>query len=313
MWIRNCPQCNKEFVYHRKARWLKACKRNLLCKECAAKRTWSRNCPECNKELHYTTKAHCKRLQEKNAKCISCTKKKCTGQKNPFFGKKHSPESRVKIKEGVRRNPAKKSPALRDKLSQMFSGSGNNMFGISLYDLWVEKYGKEEADRKNSRLKETQRLNSTGENNPMFGKPSPQGSGNGWSGWYNGVFFRSLHELSYIVLVLEREGKKWESAESMKIPYQDWDGKSRTYRPDFIVDDTELIEIKPARLHRSLAVQLKCQAAHDYCDSNNLSFSLVTPPMLSKEEISSLHESKKIIFTKRYEKKYADLLQGAQA
>jgi hypothetical protein len=33
----------------------------------------------------------------------------------------------------------------------------------------------------------------------MYGKPSPQGSGNGWSGWYKGKYFRSIMELSFIV------------------------------------------------------------------------------------------------------------------
>ena len=39
---------------------------------------------------------------------------------------------------------------------------------------------------------------SKGKNNPMYGKPSPQGSGNGWSGWYKGIYFRSLLYSSFM-------------------------------------------------------------------------------------------------------------------
>ena len=42
----------------------------------------------------------------------------------------------------------------------------------------------------------------SGEQNPMFGKQTPTGAGNGWSGWYKDWYFRSLGELSYVVNVL---------------------------------------------------------------------------------------------------------------
>lgn len=43
-----------------------------------------------------------------------------------------------------------------------------------------EIYGKEKAVELKEKLSER----FSGEGNPMFGKPSPEGSGNGWSGWY---------------------------------------------------------------------------------------------------------------------------------
>ena len=33
----------------------------------------------------------------------------------------------------------------------------------------------------------------------MYGRFSPRGSGNGWSGWYKEWYFRSLLELSYMI------------------------------------------------------------------------------------------------------------------
>jgi hypothetical protein len=44
----------------------------------------------------------------------------------------------------------------------------------------------------------------------MYGKPSPNGSGNGW-------YFISLHELSYMVNVIERFKLKWNSGANARI------------------------------------------------------------------------------------------------
>ena len=67
----------------------------------------------------------------------------------------------------------------------------------------------------------------------MFGRPTPQGSGNGWKGWYKGWFFRSLKELSYVVNVLEPNGDIWESAENIKIPYVNYPShKGRGFQPN---------------------------------------------------------------------------------
>jgi len=87
---------------------------------------------------------------------------------------------------------------------------------------WEEFYGKE----KSNKLKQNMSIRTSGENNPMYGKPSPQGSGNGWSGWYKGWYFRSLKELSYMINIIERFHLKWENGEQKKyrIEYKDWKG-----------------------------------------------------------------------------------------
>jgi hypothetical protein len=55
----------------------------------------------------------------------------------------------------------------------------------------------------------------SGEKNFWFGKPSPVGSGNGWSGWYKGWYFRSLLELSFMIKVIERFKFSWKSADRL--------------------------------------------------------------------------------------------------
>ena len=142
----------------------------------------------------------------------------------------------------------------------------------------------------------------------MYGKPSPQGSGNGWSGWYKGWFFRSIHELSYMINVIEKNGWKWESGEQKKfsIPYVDWEGKPRTYFADFVIDGKLLVECKPKRLHKSVAVQSKQKGAIEFCQKNGLTYQIECPILLSTDEMKSLHDSKKITLLDRYEVKYIE-------
>jgi len=203
--------------------------------------------------------------------------------------------------------------------SEQMKGEKNPMFGqnYQTYGLkkWVndyqkgktyeEIYGVDKAKQIKSKLSE---LNS-GKNNNMYGKPSPQGSGNGWSGWYKGWFFRSLKELSFMINVIERFGFKWENAEKKKykISYKDYDGTDRNYFADFVLDKKYLVEIKPKNLHKSVTVLLKKEAAIDYCDKNNLNYKLIDSKDLTFEKINKLYMNNDIIFIERYEKKFIDL------
>lgn len=52
----------------------------------------------------------------------------------------------------------------------IFKGEDNHMFGKSFYDVWLQKYGKVEADNMLVQFKITQSNNTKGEKNPMFGR-----------------------------------------------------------------------------------------------------------------------------------------------
>jgi hypothetical protein len=151
---------------------------------------------------------------------------------------------------------------------------------------------------------------SSGKNNGMYGKPSPIGSGNGWSGWYKEWYFRSLHELSYMINVIERFNLKWESAErkNLRILYTDFNGINRTYVADFIINNKYLVEIKPKKLHKSKNVQLKKKAAIDFCKNKNLIYKILDAPFLTKEKISYLYKTNQIKFIERYKQRIHDYL-----
>lgn len=267
-----------------------------------------RNCPVCNKILTYSNKWERNRANKNNKVCLVCRTQKLL----------QDPEYQRKLNEGVQRFQLEyKNNSFRRKLSlttkrklrknsKRLYGKNNPTYNKSIAQWWVEKYGVEIAEQKMTELSEKRSDNVSGKNNPMYGKPSPKGSGNGWSGWYKGWFFRSLHELSYMINVIERQNLIWESAEQKKyaVPYTDWEGKQRTYFADFIVDGKIMIECKPKKLHQSMAVQSKRTGAMVFCQKNDLTYRMECPILLTIDEIKQLHDNGEIKFLPRYEEKY---------
>lgn len=174
--------------------------------------------------------------------------------------------------------------------------TADKLRGRTLIDL----HGKEKAELIRSKL------GSKGEKNGMFGKPSPQGSGNGWSGWYKGWYFRSLRELSFMINYIERFNFKWQTLENKKhaIPYINYEGTKRNYFPDFLLNDKYIIEIKPKKLWSSIDVLSKSNAAELYCSSKSLKYKIIDPKVVSSQKILDLHEDGKIKFLPKYEEKF---------
>ena len=77
-----------------------------------------------------------------------------TGEKNHFFGKTHSLASIKKMSEAKKGKSLEeiygkeKAEELKKINSKRQQGHGNNMYGISLMDKWIQKYGTEEALRR---------------------------------------------------------------------------------------------------------------------------------------------------------------------
>lgn len=269
---RQCPLCKTNIEYKSPISYKKSLKENKPCRCCAAKERANR--PEEKIRLQAISKLN-------------------VGEKNHFFGKRHTLETKNKIKT---------------KLKGVNLGSNGGMYGKSFYDIWVDKYGVEEANKRLSDFKNKQTINQSGVKNPMYGKPSPIGSGNGWSGWYNGWYFRSLRELTFMVNVIERFGFEWETGESnkWKIKYVDYNGSERNYFPDFILNNKYMIECKPKRLWNSYGVSRKKEVAIEFCGNNGLKYKLVDYGTLSVEKIKNMYETGIIKFIKKYEQKYKE-------
>ena len=164
---------------------------------------------------------------------------------------------------------------------------------------YEEIYGKEKALKIKKKLSDNNKR-------PMLGKPAPLGSGNGWSGWYEGWYFRSLRELSFMVNYIERFKFKWASLEnkSKAISYINYKGDKRNYFADFLINDKYIIEIKPKKLWLSIDIQSKKKAAEAFCKKHNLIYKLIDPPVLSFEKILILYKKKILKWLPRYEEKF---------
>jgi hypothetical protein len=91
------------------------------------------------------------------------------GEKNGFYNKKHSEKSKKIFSEIAKRTftGKKQSNTQIKNRADAIRGDKNGMYGTSVYKKWIEKYGKELADKKYEKwLNE----NRKGINNPMYGK-----------------------------------------------------------------------------------------------------------------------------------------------
>jgi len=89
-------------------------------------------------------------------------KDKNVGEKNSMFGKKQRPESIEKNRisnsgKYEKRYGKEKADEMKQKLGEKSKGENNPMAGKSIYNVWVEKYGKEEADRRLEEYKNNKR------------------------------------------------------------------------------------------------------------------------------------------------------------
>lgn len=250
-YVRKCPICN-DIVSHKTKYSRNLCEKKLrLCRSCSAKERYKKygnNIDIINEDV------------------------KSGKRKNGFQDKKHTTEAKKVISISHLKNiETYKTTEFRKKMSSVTSGERNPMFGKTVYGVWIEKYGIEEANKRNIERKKKWSLKSKGENNPMYGKESPLKSGKGVGGWYKGLHFRSLHELKFL-LISERFNLKVSSGEKIRIKYTSYKGNKRTYSPDYIVNDIFLTEIKPKRLQTTPLNKLKFQSGMEYCSKNGLKF-----------------------------------------
>lgn len=264
-----------------------------------------RICPTCSLVIQYSTVSARNKAERKKSSCIGCVNRiksiKYSGEKNPFFNKEHTKEFKDRLSR--ERKGKHFSPETEFKKGE------KKIRVVSLKESLAKKYGEDTERYKKEVLQNSMRISNSlkGEKNPMYGRPSPVGSGNGWSGWYKGWYFRSLLELSYMINVIERFNLKWESGESQKykLPYVTWDGKVKNYFTDFIIEGKYAIECKPRSLWKSNTVIRKKEAAIEHFKSLGMIYKIRECKKISDCEIRDLVESGSLKFAERYEKKYS--------
>ena len=148
------------------------------------------------------------------------------------------------------------------------------------------------------------------ENNPQRGKPPRRGGGAGWGGWFDGAYFRSLKELSYLVNVLD--GVEWENGEKAKyaVPYV-FEGVERTYFPDYVVGNV-MVEVKPKGAATFALVVAKAEAAREWAAARGMDYRLVLDdefPILTLSQMKDLHDAGRLKFLPKFETKFEEALR----
>lgn len=290
--FRNCPICGNQCGYTtRQALWI-ANKENRPCNKCkrSFKQKWKEDLSE--EEFSHRLDEY---KQEKRIHVI--------GENNPMY---NTSIYDVWIeKYGI----DKAKDLIKDHKLETSKNNGRGMTGTTVYEVWREKYGTEIANEMWS--ERNLKCARKGKDNGMYGKPPPQGSGNGWSGWYKGWYFRSLLELSYMITVIEKNGWKWRTGETkdLRIRWVDYKGDDRTYHPDFLCEEKYLVEIKPKKLHESPTVKAKREATEKFCEENGYEYILTDVKSLDTKEIFDLYSCGDIIFTSRYETKMIRIIE----
>lgn len=323
-WTRECPQCDRKLTYKLQFTRDRAETLKSLCKSCGiknAKAAWTdedrkRAGANVSAALNARTpeqKAERRRKHQETLAAWGDEKKQARsdrrrqynlehfkGEGNPFYGKRHKPETIELLKAGDKSYT--KTPEFAQKVRDAMVGIDTS---VDVMQVWTDKYGVEEAQRLEIQRRERLSKSMSGEGNPMFGRPAPLAAGGGVKGWYGTHFFRSLRELAYM-LQLDREGKSWKTGETVEsiITYVNpYTGKLGTYRPDFIVDDTRMVECKPKNLQGTVMVKTKAQAAREFCAQRGMTYEFVDPGKLTWDELFELERTGVVKLTERTKEK----------
>lgn len=301
-------------AYSSLKRKLKSDEKQSKCRKCNIKQAnanqkglWECKCPGCNKIITFSTEGAFKNNQRNKSECKSCSRKGeknpnygKTGSLNPFYGKSHSKEMKERMSR-IKRGKIM-SEESKKKISE-YQKKNAPMRGRTVYSIWLQKYGKEEANRRMASAKEKWRNSSLGSKNPMFGKPSPNGSGNGWKGWYKNRFFRSLRELMFLYYA-DRFNLQLESLEKAEygLKYLDFSGQERTYFGDYLVNNKYFVEIKPVKLQNSPSNIAKKKVALNACIEKGWKYKLIDPKPNAKL-IKKLFLEDRVQFTDKSKEK----------
>lgn len=274
-----------------------------------------RYCPNCNNKNYHSTLRSCIVSDKRQLLCSSCASiKSIEIYGNSMKGKSVKSVWEEKYGEDIanelwnKRN-IKTSESVQKSLSKLSKIDKQNKWGRKKEE--NNFYGRAHTINTKEKISRTKKRNgsSIGEKNSMYGKPSPQGSGNGWSGWYKGIYFRSLLELSYLKYLIDNN-INFDNGEKTKYRityFNSIKNRNANYFPDFyLIDTQEIIEVKPKKLVGALNNIDKHKKAKElYGDK----FKILTEEDIIKitnEEIKKIYDSKDLIFIERYDLKFKE-------
>lgn len=264
-----------------------------------------RQCPRCQNPVFHSNRDERDRAQHERKICRGCQandyKVRFKGDKNPFHGRSHTEQTKRNL--SLAHKGKRLSPEHRAKCVPYLHR--NRVIVRDYLSYWIGKLGEEAGRARFEAYQARLSDRNRGKANPMYGKPTPQGSGNGWKGWYRGWHFHSLREIQFY-LQAEADGRKClkiHAHKAYRVPYTDSHGTARTYLPDFLLDDKFIVEIKPKKLWNTNENRPKFDAAKAFFAAKGLTFQVIDiqPDAMTLKEKYLAGE---ITFTNRYENRF---------
>lgn len=167
--------------------------------------------------------------------------------------------------------------------------------------LWIEKYGKEEAEKRLNILKDKVSKKNSGKNNGMYGKKQSKKTrekrsitiaskiangefkhkaNNFKKGWYFSEKMKekfwydsSWEYLRMQILDIDENVISWTKRHGIRIQYKD-KNIIRNYIPDFLINGNTIEEIK-GNFNNKKNLKLKIKALKKYCKIHNFKYNLV--------------------------------------
>lgn len=247
----------------------------------------TRLCPICGKEIIHKTKESAYVCRKKNCRScsgkINASKQDISGEKNPFYGKKHSDKTRQQMAENHAdfngdKNPFKKSLDNPDNLKAHKKRCKENWSKLTENERKIRGSKSSLGNAKSSKNKDTKlhRKHKSGHYQTSSGKS---------------YFYRSSWEktaLEYLdKLFVDKKISNFElEPYCIKYFYQ---GYQYALRVDFLVTLNDgnqvLLECKPIGLRTYGRNPIKIAAYIDYCILNNISFCL-----FGKDELKTIED-----------------------
>jgi len=215
-----------------------------------------------------------KKCSEEHCKNIS---KALTGKNNPFYGKKHSEETKKRMKENHADFTGENNPLViwlnkSEKNREVYTAIMRERFAKEKLDLDFVKHKSEALSKSMCQAHLDGKLN--------FGKNHKHGYFFSEKQDLN-IFYRSSYEL----LFLEQCEKNNEIYKFIPCPFRieyiNNNGNVRNYIPDFFINNLIIIEIKPKSMIKFGNNELKAKAAIDFCKQKNYKFVILTEDNLN--------------------------------
>lgn len=276
---------------------------------------YDRLCPQCKETIYYKNKSQINEAERKHRICVKCrnlnrvgkkhtdewkriASKRLRGNNNPMYGKRFSLEHLNKLSAASKgiNNPnygKKHSKVTKEKISKTNKGRIKTPEEIKKQSAALRGRPGPNLGRKFSE-ESRRKMSDSHKSRFAAGK-----SGSGLGAWYKGTYFRSLSELRYIVEEVEPCGLYWRTAETLDltINYTDPYGFERVYHPDFLINESMLVEIKPKYYHNNPIMLAKVLAANVFCNEKGYSYNIIDAKPLNYNKLINLYKLGDVILT----------------